>query len=132
RKIVHLSPVFCDSWWRLDGMTFEEGRPRDVRMRMKRRGPRMNSRVPVTIEWNRQLAGPLHFEEGFTRVVNNYGCLLVSPKEVDVQQRLLLTNISTRQAAEGVVVWKGTQRPDGWDLGVQLVAADLNFWGVEL
>ena len=65
-------------------------------------------------------------------MVNNYGCLLVSPKEVDVQQRLLLTNVSTRQAAEGVVVWKGTQRPDGWDLGVQLVAADLNFWGVEL
>lgn len=113
-------------------MMFREGLSREIRMRQKRRGPRMNSRVPVTIEWNGQQAGPLHFEEGFTRVVNNYGCLLVSPKEVDVQQRLLLTNRSTRQAAEGVVVWKGTQRPDGWDLGVQLVAADLNFWGVEL
>jgi hypothetical protein len=30
------------------------------------------------------------------------------------------------------VVHKGLQRPDGWDLGVELVAADLNFWGVEL
>ena len=91
----------------------------------------MNSRVPVTIEWNGSL-GPLHFEAGFTRVVNSYGCLLVSPKEINLQQRLRLTNVSTRHAANGVVVWKGTQRPDGWELGVKLVAADLNFWGVEL
>lgn len=91
----------------------------------------MNSRVPVTIEWT-GIPGPLHFEAGFTRVVNNYGCLLVSPKEIKLQERLRLTNVSTRQVADGVVVWKGTQRPDGWDLGVELVGADLNFWGVEL
>jgi hypothetical protein len=74
----------------------------------------------------------LHFEAAFTRVVNNYGCLLVSPSEVELQQSLRLTNLSTRQAADGVVVWKGTRRPDGWDLGVELVGADLDFWGVEL
>ncbi|MGD1210168.1 MAG: hypothetical protein ABR973_02270 [Candidatus Acidiferrales bacterium] len=91
----------------------------------------MNSRVPVTIEWN-GTAGPLHFEAGFTRVVNSYGCLLVSPTEVELQQRLRLTNLSTRQAADGVVVWKGTCRPDGWDVGVELVGAELDFWGVEL
>src|SRR5271167_4841096 len=98
-------------------MPLGEGLPREIRMRKRRRGPRMNSRVPVAIEWNGRLSGPLHFEAGFTRVVNSYGCLLVSPREVEVQQQLRLTNLSTRQAAEGVVVWKGTQRPDGWDLG---------------
>jgi len=112
-------------------MPFGEDLPRDIRMRAKRRGPRMNSRVPVTIEWN-GTAGPLHFEAGFTRVVNNYGCLLVSPTEVELQQRLRLTNLSTRQAADGVVVWKGTRRPDGWDLGVKLVGAELDFWGLDL
>jgi len=91
----------------------------------------MNSRVPVTIEWS-ETAGLQHFEAGFTRVVNNYGCLLVSPKEIETQQRLRLTNLSTQQAAAAVVVWKGTRRPDGWDLGVELAGADLNFWGVEL
>jgi hypothetical protein len=91
----------------------------------------MNSRVPVTIEWN-ATAGPLHFEPCFTRVVNTYGCLLVSPREISLKERLRLTNLSTRQAADAVVVWKGPQRPDGWDLGVELVAADLNFWGIEL
>ncbi len=52
----------------------------------------MNSRVPLSLEWDGQ-GRPLHFEPGFTRVVNNYGCLLVSPREVDAKQRLRLTNL---------------------------------------
>lgn len=90
----------------------------------------MNSRVPVMIEWNGTV-GLLHFETGFTRVVNTYGCLLVSPKEIALREKLTLTNLATRQKTEGVVVWKGTQRPDGWDLGVELVSANLDFWGIE-
>ena len=99
-------------------MAFREDLPRDIRMRQKRRGPRMNSRVPVTIEWNGSV-GPVHKESTVTRVINNYGCLLVSPKEINLQERLRLTNLSTRQAADAVVVWKGSQRPDGWDLGLE-------------
>jgi hypothetical protein len=102
-----------------------------VKGHAKRRGPRMNSRVPVTIEWTGN-SGPLHFETGFTRVVNSYGCLLVSPKEINAQQRLRLTNLASSRVAEGIVVWKGTERSDGWDLGVELIGADLDFWGVEL
>lgn len=122
-------------------MPFVEGLPRDIRTRRKRRGPRMNCRVPVTIEWNGRAAapaiaetrpGPLHFEAGFTRVVNCYGCLLVSPREIGLQQKLRLTNLATRRSADGIVVWKGLERPDGWDLGVELVAAELDFWGVDL
>jgi hypothetical protein len=105
--------------------------PRDIRARRKRRGSRMNSRVPVSIEWNGR-QGTLHFETGFTRVVNSYGCLLVSPRELDLQQRLRVTNLATRQSEEAVVVWKGVERPDGWDLGVEFVAADLEFWGMDL
>jgi hypothetical protein len=105
--------------------------PRDMRLRPKRRGPRMNSRVPVTIEWAGK-PGPLHFESAFTRVVSHYGCLLVSPKEIDVRQGLRLTNLATRQSSNAVVVWKGEQRNDGWDLGVELVSAEMGFWGVEL
>jgi hypothetical protein len=112
-------------------MSLSEGLPRDIKTRSKRRGPRMNSRVPVTIEWNGR-AGPLYFEAGFTRVVNCYGCLLVSPKEIDVRQHLRVTNLATKRAADGVVVWKGMQRDDGWDLGIELVAAALDFWGVDL
>jgi hypothetical protein len=112
-------------------MTYTEDLPRDIRNRSKRRAARMNSRVPVAIEWNGR-AGPAHFESGFTRVVNCYGCLLVSPKEIDLQQRLRLTNLSTHHETSAVVVWKGEQRPDGWELGVELVSTDLDFWGVEI
>lgn len=112
-------------------MPFAADLPRDIRLRQKRRGPRMNSRVAVTIEWNGQ-SGPLHFESAFTRVVNNYGCLLVSPKEIEVQQRLQVTNLATKHSSPAVVVWKGPQRPDGWDLGVELVSPEMDFWGIEL
>ena len=112
-------------------MLFAEELPRDRRTRSNRRGPRMNSRVPVTIEWNAR-PGPVHFEAGFTRVVNNYGCLLVSPREIKLRESVCVTNLSTRQSANGVIVWAGTKRDDGWDLGVELLAADLNFWGVDL
>ena len=112
-------------------MPFGESLPKDVRNRAKRRGPRMNSRVPVTIEWTGK-AGPLNFESGFTRVVNTYGCLLVSPREISLREQIRLTNLATRQSANAVVVWQGGQRSDGWDLGVELVSADLDFWGVDL
>jgi hypothetical protein len=112
-------------------MPFAQDLPRDIRTRRNRRGPRMNSRVPVTIEWNGK-NGPLRFEAGFTRVVNTYGCLLVSPKEIELRERVQVTNLATRQAANAVVVWKGAQQSDGWDLGVELLSADLNFWGVDL
>lgn len=91
----------------------------------------MNSRVAVSLEWDGK-AGPWQFEAGFTRVVNSYGCLLVSPREVDARQKLRLTNLATRQAADAVVVWKGPRRSDGWDLGVQLISDNLDFWGVDL
>jgi hypothetical protein len=112
-------------------MPFGEDLPKDIRTRQNRRGPRMNSRVAVTIEWNGQ-ARPLRREAAFTRVVNAYGCLLVSPMEVELQQRLRMTNQATKRAVDGMVVWKGMKRPDGWDVGVELISADQHFWGVEL
>src|SRR5215472_6823204 len=105
--------------------------PRDIRGGRRRRSSRMNSRVPVSVEWKGR-SGTLHYETGFTRVVSTYGCLLVSPRELDVQQRVRVTNLATQQRSEAVVVWKGMHRDDGWDLGVELVAADLDFWGVEI
>jgi hypothetical protein len=112
-------------------MPFSLDLPRDIKTRQKRRGPRMNSRVPVTIQWKGP-GGPAIQEPAITRVVNAYGCLLVSPKEVELQQRLRVTNLATRRAVDGHVVWKGMQRPDGWDVGVEFISADQNFWGVEL
>jgi hypothetical protein len=108
-----------------------ENLPKDIRSRPRRRGPRMNSRVPVAIEWHRT-AGFTDVEAGFTRVVTGHGCLLVSRTEPELKQRLRVTNLSTRKTADGLVVWKGLKRSDGWDVGVELIATDYDFWGVEL
>jgi hypothetical protein len=91
----------------------------------------MHSRVPVTIEWHAP-AGAAHRESAFTRVVNGHGCLLVSQSEPALKQRLRVTNVSNRRSVDAQVVWKGSQRNDGWDVGVELQAADHDFWGVEL
>lgn len=112
-------------------MPFGEDLPKDMRSRRRRRGPRMNSRIPVMIDWHRQAAAG-RSESGFTRVVNGHGCLLVCPSEPHLRQPLRLTNMYTKQTANGMVVWKGTQRTDGWDVGVELKAVDYDFWGVEL
>jgi len=29
-------------------------------------------------------------------------------------------------------VWKGNSRPDGWEYGVELIAPEMDFWGLEL
>ena len=50
-------------------MPFGADLPKDMRSRPQRRGPRMNSRIPVLIEWDRR-SGAQHRESGFTRVVN--------------------------------------------------------------
>src|ERR1700722_10990934 len=104
---------------------------RDLRTASKRRSARMNCRVPVAITWHGKSTNVSHFESGFTRVVNSNGCLLVSPKEIDLQQRLRVTNLATRQEAAAKVAWKGTQRPNGWDLGENLIEPMTDFWGVD-
>jgi hypothetical protein len=107
-----------------------EHHSKDLRSAAKRRGNRINYRVPVTIEWEGAAAGAVCLEKGFTRVVNEYGCLLVSPKDFGVQQRLRVTNLVTLQQACAEVVSKGTERPDGWELGVKLTESLVDFWGV--
>jgi hypothetical protein len=108
-----------------------ENQAKDLRASSKRRSARMNCRVPVAIAWDGESIGNRQLETGFTRVVNANGCLLVSPKEINVQQCLRVTNLATRCEVEAQVVWKGTRRPDGWDLGIRLTESVEDFWGVD-
>lgn len=114
---------------RTSEMLRPEIQAKDLRTASKRRSARMNCRVPVTIAWNEAIRP--HMEPGFTRVVNSFGCLLVSPREIDLKQRLRVTNLATKQEIDAEVVWKGTQRPDGWDLGVKLIEPTSDFWGMD-
>lgn len=113
-------------------LKFRQPIPLEVKMRSQRRGPRMNSRVPVRVEWLADSSSPSRQEEAQTRVVNYYGCLLVSPQAMQVEQKLRITNLATKQTMIGVVVWQGKKQMEGWELGVELVQPEMDFWGMEI
>ena len=45
---------------------------------------------------------------------------------------MALSNLATNSSNAAVIVWKGNARPDGWEYGVELVAPEMDFWGLEL
>jgi|HubBroStandDraft_1064217.scaffolds.fasta_scaffold596276_1 hypothetical protein len=99
--------------------------------REKRRGVRLNSRVPVAIEWE-QSGGQSCQEKAHTRVVGPYGCLLVVPADVQVEQPVRVTNMASSRTNQAVVVWRGHKQSDGWELGIELIEPEMDFWGLEL
>src|SRR6266852_5588458 len=102
-----------------------------ARYREKRRGRRMNSRVPVRLEWENG-GGKRISVEAHTRIVNPYGCMVVLQQELALEHRLALTNLATTTATPRVSVGKAVPPPDGWEYGVELVAPEMDFWGIEL
>ena len=96
----------------------------------KRRGVRVNSRVPVTVEWD--AGGEMHRGEAQTRVVGPYGCLVVLPQNLEVDQRVQVTNLMSSKASAAIIVWRGNERAEGWELGIELINPEMNFWGLDL
>src|SRR6202158_445866 len=80
----------------------------------KRRGRRMNSRVPVRLEWDDE-SGKRTKVEAHTRIVNPYGCMVVLQQSLTLEHRLALTNLISQSSNAAVIVWKGSARPDGWE-----------------
>ena len=101
------------------------------RYREKRRGHRMNSRVPVRLEWDDD-TGKRVSVEAHTRIVNPYGCMVVLQHSLNLEQRLALTNLAIKSSNAAIIVWKGNSRPDGWEYGVELIAPEMDFWGLDL
>lgn len=98
----------------------------------RRRGKRLNSRVPVAIEWEGAEAKKSSREETFTRVVGPYGCLVLLHQELNLDQEVRVFNLVTSESNSALIVWKGERRPDGWELGIELIGPVVDFWGLEL
>ena len=98
--------------------------------REKRRGERLNSRVPIAVEWN--AGGEFLRKETQTRVVGPYGCMVVLPTNLEVKQAIQLTNMVSKQSNAGVIVWRGMQRAEGWEMGIELINPQMGFWGLDL
>jgi len=102
------------------------------RHKEQRRGHRMNSRVPVRLEWDLP-SGKRVKVEAHTRVINPYGCMVVLEHSLPLEHRVALTNLPMSASNAAVIVWKSEERPEGgWEYGVELVAPALDFWGLEL
>ena len=96
----------------------------------KRRGVRVNSRVPIAVEWD--AGGRTHRGVARTRVIGPYGCMAVLPQELQVDQRISVINLVSSEASPGVIVWRGHEGADGWELGIELINPQMGFWGIEL
>ena len=105
-------------------------RPAPLSGREKRRGVRVNSRVPISVEW--AAGGQSLRKEAQTRVVGPYGCMVVLPMNLEVEQAIQLTNMVNKQTNSGVIVWRGQERAEGWELGIELIDPQMGFWGLDL
>jgi c-di-GMP-binding flagellar brake protein YcgR len=91
---------------------------------------RLNSRVPVVIEWT-EAAQQLR-AEGYTIDISPSGCLAVVAQGIALRQRLRLINLANQNSCEAVVVWSRSEGRKGWQLGLELHEPGLDFWGLDL
>src|SRR3989442_12117241 len=97
----------------------------ETQMKQKRRGVRVNSRVQGALEWQGEAGAPCR-GEAHTRIVGPYGCLIVLPHKLELQQPIVLTNLVTRQSNPAIVVGQWNQRPQGWELGTEVLLPELS------
>jgi PilZ domain len=102
----------------------------EARTQNIRAGVRVNSRVPVAVEWAE--SGRAMRSEGYTADASTTGCLAIIPQAFSVGQRLVLINLVNKNACEAVLIWRGHEGRTGWELGLQLQEAPLDFWGLDL
>ena len=102
----------------------------EARTQNIRAGVRVNSRVPVAVEWAE--SGRAMRVEGYTADASTTGCLAIIPQAFSVGQRLVLINLVNKNACEAVLIWRGHEGRTGWELGLQLQDATMDFWGLDL
>jgi hypothetical protein len=112
-------------------MGFRSETPSELKWRERRRGVRMNSRVPIVVEWS-AADGAAGREDAVTRIVSPHGCLVVLRHDLQLDQRVRVTNLSLNTSTDAVVVWRGSERAEGHELGIELLASNEDFWGLEL
>src|SRR5260370_31344771 len=74
------------------------------RMSQARSTGRLNSRVPVGIEWTE--AGGKMRAEGSTVDISAKGCMAVVPQGFTVGQKLRLVNRTNQHSCEAILVWR--------------------------
>ncbi len=95
--------------------------------REARRGIRFESRQPRTIEWE-DAQGSSHRIEGSTRIVGAFGCKLLMPHALPLGQRINIIDAARNTNVLGTIVWKGRERSEGCEMGVEMTTPNMDVW----
>ena len=112
-------------------MGFRKESDLETKYRERRRGGRMNSSVQVAIDWV-DAQGTHNRLQAKTRIVSPYGCLVVLPENLALDHKVEVINLVTNQKCPGSVVWHGKERVEGFEIGIELVSPEMDFWGLEI
>jgi hypothetical protein len=58
--------------------------------------------------------------------------MVVLPMNLEIKQKIQLTNMVSKQTNAAVVVWRGLERTEGWELGIELIEPRMGFWELDL
>lgn len=94
-----------------------------------RAGSRLNSRVPVAVEWTEN--GEACRAEGYTVDISPRGCLAIVGQGFAVGQKMRLTNLVNGRSVDARLVWRGHEGRKGWELGLELDNSTMEFWEVD-
>ena len=107
-------------------ITIPSGKALEERWEKLRNHRRIVSRVKFQVEWEegseRQRAN------GVTVDVSKSGCLAVVGAGLPLRKLVRLIHSTSGRTAEAQVVWRDHE---AWDVGLELVKPDPNFWGVK-
>jgi hypothetical protein len=58
--------------------------------------------------------------------------MAILPTNLEVRQPIQLTNMVSKQTNPAVIVWRGVERTEGWELGIELINPLMGFWELDL
>jgi hypothetical protein len=97
-------------------------------IRDMRAEPRLYLRMNLWVEWREH--GDTLSAQGYTVDISPKGCLAIVPQGLAVGQKLVVQNELNGKSAEATLIWRGHERPKGWELGLELEDGAGDFWGV--
>ena len=97
----------------------------------QRANPRIHAKVPVVVDGRDANHKPFA-EESYTILVNESGALIALAAQLQLQDRVRITNKSTGDSADCRIAWRSAEPMQGrWSYGVALLDCPANFWALQ-
>jgi len=97
----------------------------------QRSSPRIPARIGVVLEGLDRTHKPFS-EQTATLLINHGGALIALAAELDLNDRLKITNQNSGKSASCRVAWRSVAQINGrWSYGIALTDAEGDFWEAE-